>query len=229
MKSVKSHSKSPHPPFFKGGMRIAEYWASILIDAASITRSSASPDASHAIKSIPSDKGSMCKKTSGWRSRPCSSPPLKKGGRGDLLLRSTDPHIDEPPYLLDHRIRLQQHLSIAETKHLQSHTPQRSASGFISNHRGCFKVLAAVHLDHQTNCRRIKVDDILTQRFLPIELNTMQLLPPQPTPHALLGVSHVPAQVSRARFELSVISKHHAIKAASRIRRCRVSPRATVG
>ena len=52
-----------------------------------------------------------------------SIPPLKKGGRGDLLSPSLSARIDEPPDLLDYRIRLQQHLPIVESKNFQAHTP----------------------------------------------------------------------------------------------------------
>ncbi len=209
---VWSNSKSPLPPFFKGGNRSGGLshlagWTSVLAPQRKRTLQ----------RTVEASSGSK------------RIPPLKKGGRGDLLLAPPDSHFDESQDRFDYGVRLQQHLSIVESKNVQSHTAQNIGSSSIGSHCRSFKVLTTIHFNHQANSGRKEVDNVIAKRLLSIELHAVQLLSSQSKPEPVFGIRHSQAQASGDRLCSSGICKHACMTAPRPGFRYRQDPLRAVG
>jgi hypothetical protein len=60
-----------------------------------------------------------------------------------------------------------------------------------------FGVLPAVHFDRQVEARTIEVDGEWSNRMLPPEMKTIELIAAKRTPQSSFGVGHVAAEISR--------------------------------
>ena len=191
--SGKGKSKSPLPPFFKGGN----------IPRCLSKRLSQGMTAQAAL--------SFCPKTIQSTSNESAEgfPPLKKGGWGDLLLT---PFGNFPPDRLNHSIGFAQHLPIVKTQYTQSQLPKIAITGAITCHSSCIEMLSPIKFDHQASCRRKKINDVTPNRFLPVELHPMQLLSADVESQPLLGIGHIAAEPARVGFEIAFVSKHHESK-----------------
>ena len=213
MNGFESTSKSPLPPFFKGGK--AHVMQGLNVSFATVDKEVTLLCLTETLQTKHKEPSAAAE-----------TPPLKKGGRGDLLLALLDTHTDEAPDRLDHRVRLQQHLSIVESKNLQSHAAQNIGSPCIGKHRRFSRMLAAIDFHDQLNRRRVEIGYVLPERLLAIELHAMQLLSSLSKPQSVLCVGHAQAQASGDRFRFSGIGKHAAMTTyRSRLRYRRLPPR----
>jgi len=65
-----------------------------------------------------------------------------------------------------------------------------------------FLVLATVHFDDQFGLGRVEINDIVSYRFLAIELNLIDLFATQFRPEALFAVCLVGTQITGWLFEV---------------------------
>lgn len=212
MSRVWSKSKSPLPPFFQ---RVETLWRRVASGGPGECGRS-TPETSIATNS-----------RSTFRIE--ANPPLKKGGRGDLLLAPPGSHFDESQDRFDYGVRLHQHLSIVESKNLQSHTAQNIGSSSIGSHCRSFKVLATIHFNRQANSGRKEVDSVVAKWLLSIELHAVQLLSSQSKPEPVFGIRHSQAQASGDRLCSSGICKHACMTASRPGFRYRQDPLRAVG
>ena len=70
----------------------------------------------------------------------------------------------------------------------------------VSNRAVFCVVPAAVNLDDQQRRRAVEINDEVSQRFLPLELQPVKLLPAKLYPQGDLRIGHGRAQFSRAGF-----------------------------
>ena len=140
-------------------------------------------------------------------------PPLKKGGRGDLL---SAPTIQLIPDRLEHRLHLQQNLPIIESDDLQSHALQICRTHTVDRRAGLGRMLRSVHFNDQSDRRQIKVDDVRANRFLPITGDAIELLATKMEPEPVLGIGHVASKSACESFEGRVVFQHATSKPARR-------------
>ncbi len=93
--------------------------------------------------------------------------------------------------LLQHAFRLRQHLSIVESQHIQPERAQRFIALNVTRLRVRFEMLPAIEFNHESNRGRIEIDDVLTDRLLPVELHAFDLFAAQLLPKRTLRVRRV--------------------------------------
>ncbi len=133
-----------------------------------------------------------------------ASPPLKKGGRGDLLSALANRLQNR----LQYGARFQQRLPIIESQDPQAKARQECIAASVPCESVGGEMLAAIQLDHQIRGWPVEIDDVASQRLLPVELHAIKLFPAQVEPQPLLGVGHVTAQPARMGFQVAVIETH---------------------
>ena len=150
------------------------------------------------------------------RSQPCKAapnpPPLKKGGRGDLLSAPTN---QLTPNHLKHGMRLLQDLVIVETNDLQSQPLKVSSTLCVRLNSDFRQMLRTVDLDAQPDVGQVEINDVGTDWLLPIAGDSIQLLPAKIEPEPVLGVRHSIAKAACESFEGWVISEHASIGLSS--------------
>src|SRR5690606_10537617 len=129
------------------------------------------------------------------------TPPFAKGGPGGIPpLRVTPPTIrprtvplppltrgaggDSPPLptRLQHPRQLPRHLPVVEADHPQPQRLQRSGALAVVFDGFRRMVLGTVQFDDQLRRGTVEIDDVASQRFLPVELQAAQLLAAQAGP-----------------------------------------------
>ncbi len=81
------------------------------------------------------------------------------------------------------------------------------------------QVLAAIHLNHQQCRSTIEVNDIGTNRFLSVEVESKELFAPQMRPQQLLSISHLLAKFARWLLQLMVVWSNHGKSPLSPLRK----------
>jgi hypothetical protein len=106
---------------------------------------------------------------------------------------------------LQDSLHLRKHLSIVESQHAQPERPQRFIAFNVTRLFVRFEMLPAVEFDHESNRGRVEVDDVSTDRSLPVELNALDLLATQPLPERAFGVGEVRAELSSKWLEIASV------------------------
>jgi hypothetical protein len=95
---------------------------------------------------------------------------------------------------LENCIRTLQNIVIPKAQHLKSFLSQPL---FANTIRLVVRVLTAIDLKNQLPTQARKIDDVWTDRHLPLELNANEAMGAQSIPQPTLGVGHVASQILR--------------------------------
>ncbi|GMV59414.1 MAG: hypothetical protein AMXMBFR72_25120 [Betaproteobacteria bacterium] len=106
---------------------------------------------------------------------------------------------------LQDSLHLHQHLPIVESQHTQPERPQRFVALNVTRLFVRFEMLPAVEFDHESNRGRVEIDDVSTDRSLPVELNALDLLATQPLPERTFGVGQIRPELSGKWLEIAPV------------------------
>ena len=67
------------------------------------------------------------------------------------------------------------------------------------------RVLTPVDFNNQSRPRCKEIHDIRAKRFLPIKLDSMQLLPTQARPEQILRIGHIAAEITGRHFQVVAV------------------------
>ena len=141
-------------------------------------------------------------------------PPLKKGGRGDLL---SAPENQLIPDRFEHGLHLQQNLPIVESDDFQSHALQIRRTHTVDRRAWLGRMLRSIDFNDQPDRRQIEVDNVRADRFLPITGNAVELLSAKTEPEFVLGIGHVASNSACESLEGCVVFQHATSKPARRV------------